>query len=512
MQVKSSFGVTFGLASNPAAGSASPAKASAPSGAVPASGGLFAVTAPTATGPLDQSGIQSSIPLGALESIPASTAAGAVFRLDNGFLDSLRLQVRPLETAEGKPGYTIQFKVAGPSRASMQARLEQKGAQQTGFAVREAKPIQKGGRVVLAETGVTTQLCPAGSSSHARPDGGTGADHGLRLQGSGWTVDYVPKEGPAAARGLVSIRLVGDAATCNEQLQNVVNTLGLQPAFAPVTPTALRRYALMRSLWRMDPCVAGTLAYDGDLSGLKPEKLEAALLERGFSKERMAQLRYEEVAPGHFAVMDDQIVREMKEAGLRYAYSTVEAPEHVLSILRGGQKATLSRWMEGALISGMSSVADLRSGGGQGVFSRLVLDNVHSASWPGRRFKIILKPELLARTDIWGWAGDFYGRSWGLSSENFGVKLVQQIKSGGGGYAAYNEIVSPVANGPQWIAAVVATSEVSRQELIEHLKANAYHAPNGQSLESFIRLAPTMSGALLEDPASPGTSPSSLPH
>ena len=47
-----------------------------------------------------------------------------------------------------------------------------------------------------------------------------------------------------------------------------------------------------------------------------------------------AHLRYLEVAPGHFTVVDDEQIPEMIKAGLRYEYSTVQLPEHVVSILK----------------------------------------------------------------------------------------------------------------------------------------------------------------------------------
>ena len=186
---------------------------------------------------------------------------------------------------------------------------------------------------------------------------------------------------------------------------------------------------------------------------------------------------------------------EMKKKGFRYAYSTVSTTEHVLSILEHGQKATLTRWAEGMLISGMSSMADVGTGGAEGVFSRLVTTSAKGNSWTGRTYKIILKPELLERADIWGWKGDFFGRGWGLSKDNFGPALVDQVN--GASYASYNEIISPVGNDPRFIAAVVATNADDRKRLITYLEKHKFKPPTGKPLEQFVRHASTIDPELL---------------
>jgi hypothetical protein len=175
----------------------------------------------------------------------------------------------------------------------------------------------------------------------------------------------------------------------------------------------------------------------------------------------------------------------------------VTTPEHVLSILEHGQKATLTRWSEGALISGMSSMADVGSGGAQGVFSRLVTPAANSSYWTGRTYKIILKPELLGRLDIWGWPGDYFGKSWDLSAANFGPKLLSSVgNTSGGSYASSNEIISPVGNGPKFIAHVVATNESDRAKLINYLKDQGYKPPHG-SLNDFVVLRTNIDASLL---------------
>jgi hypothetical protein len=297
-------------------------------------------------------------------------------------------------------------------------------------------------------------------------------------------------------RGQVRVLLTGTDAAMSTGLKDLIQKLGLQTAFAPPTETSLKRYAMMKLLWHLDPTGAKKLAESSNLQSLKLETIQSRLAEHGVSAERIKGLRYVEVAPGHYTVIDPTISKEMEKKGFRFAYSTVSTPEHVHSILTHGQKATLTRWSEGALINGMSSMADVGSGGAQGVFSRLVTDAASSSYWTGRTFKIILKPELMNRLDIWGWPGDWYGQSWGLTDKNFGVKLLNSVgpKSN---YQGYNEIISPVGNGTRYIAHVVATDETNRKTLIAHLKKEGYQPPDGMSLEQFVRLEPKINPGLL---------------
>ncbi|MCC7384724.1 MAG: hypothetical protein IT384_22940 [Deltaproteobacteria bacterium] len=446
---------------------------------------------------LDDADIPSVFPLDALTQIKTRGPEGVTFRLDSGFLDALRLQVRRIVTPEGKPGFSLEMKIAGPSRRTFEDQLEKKGATRETFEFVKAELDKRGNHAVLAQK---KEKHPLGAyySSYQDPHVGDEPDKALRMTGINWVLDFVPTNGPIAVRGLARIQLTGTDAECGVALKDVIQKAGLQPAFAPPTKASIRRYAMMKLLWRLDPGRARSLSKQNNLSSLKLETVEEELKKKGVSEARIKGLRYEEVAPGHYAVIDPAAAEEMIEAGLRYAYSTVTDPEHVHGILRFGQKATLTRWSEGKLIEGMSSMADVGSGGAQGVFSRLVTDAGHDQGWTGRTYKIILKPELLSRLDIWGWSDDRYGQSWDLSAKNFGPKLLKDVGvKPDDNYQDNNEIVSPVGNGPQYIAAVVATSAHDRTRLLTYLKKQGYKPPHGKNLEKMVILAESIKANLL---------------
>lgn len=452
----------------------------------------------TSKSALDGLALPGSFPVEALEEIPSHGRQGAVFRLDGGFLDALRLQARRVETQDGKKELWLTFKIAGPSRADFQDRLEKKGAKRATLGFSAAEPKQAGSNLIL-RLGNQSQELTSYYSTHVAPGTSSGdADKAWVLSEGASSLEYVPSNGPAALRGYVRMRIRGEGEAAAKELKKLIDKVGLQPAFAPPTKTSIDRYALMKLLWTVAPDRATHLADKGPLSDLKVEAVAKELEKAGVSKARMAALHYREVAPGHFTVMDPHGLEEMKKAGLRYAYSTVSTVEHVHSILTEGQKATITRWEEGLLVSGMSSMADVGSGGAQGVFSRLVTKSAKNNGWAGRTYKIILKPEQLSRLDVWGWPGDYFGRSWELGPENFGAKLVKAVGGNGSSYEDYNEIISPVGNGPEFIACVVATDSSARNSLLSHLKKVKYAPPDGQSLEDFVRLVSKIDIDLLD--------------
>ncbi len=431
--------------------------------------------------------IPEAFPIDALSEIHGKGVSGDTFLLDGGSLRGLKLQVR--RVVDGKqPGFELTFQLTPGKLDGLLERMKLKGAEATSTAFRG---------VVTGDDGIakyTDQVATITSSStHAPPD--------LDSNASAWTLRFTDGKGAVATvvhdkaalslRGMVRLDLRGDDSKCTEQLQSVVNTLGLQYVLAPPTPRSKKVNLLMRALWQGDYTAAAAFAKK-DLDKLKVGELEAALVAVGYTPERIAGLSYQEVFPGHFTVVDPAQTAAMVEAGARYLYSTVTTPEHVHSILQNGQKSSLQRYKDGIIIDGMSTAADFVTGGGCGVFTRLVTQNAiyDGESWTGRTYKLLQNAAQLGRTDWYGWDGDYFGRRWKLKTDtNFGPDLVKKIDAKGN-YQTTNELIFTAGNRPQNIDRVIATSEEDRQALLKHLAAQKYQPHNGLSLEEFVVLSP----------------------
>lgn len=431
--------------------------------------------------------IPEAFPIDALSAIQGKGVSGDTYLLDGGSLRGLKLQIRRVVDGT-QPGFELTFQLTPGKLDGLLERMKLKGAEATSTTFRG---------VVTGDDGIakyTDQVATITSSStHAPPD--------LDSNASAWTLRFTDAKGAVATvvhdkaalalRGMVRLELRGDDPKCTEQLQSVINTLGLQYVLAPPTPRSKKVNLLMRALWQADYSAAAAFAKK-DLDKLKVTELEAALIAVGYTPERIAGLSYQEVFPGHFTVVDPAQAAAMVEAGARYLYSTVTTPEHVHSILQNGQKSSLQRYKDGIIIDGMSTAADFVTGGGCGVFTRLVTQNAIYAgeSWTGRTYKLLQNAAQLGRTDWYGWDGDYFGRRWKLKTDtNFGPDLVKKIDAKGE-YQTTNELIFTAGNRPQNIDRVIATSEADRQALLKYLAGQNYQPHNGQSLEDFVVLSP----------------------
>ena len=446
-----------------------------------------ALNGPTAVSKASLGSIPEAFPIDALSKIDGKGVSGTTFMLDGGSLRGLKLQVRRVVDGE-QPGFELTFQLTEDKLKGMMERMNTKEAKSGSVAFRG---------VALNDQGVskyTDQVATvSGSGTHSPPDLDSNASSWQLAvdDAKGAKISVVHDKAALAIRGLVRIDLRGDDPKCTEQLKSVVKSLGLQHLFAPPTPKSKQINMLMRVLWQADHAAAKAIAAE-DLDKVKVSDLEKALESVGYTPERIAGLSYQEVFPRHFTVVDPMQDKAMVDAGARYLYSTVTEPAHVHSILTNGQKSSVQRYKDGLIINGMSTNADFITGGGSGVFTRLVTQNAiyGEGSWAGRTYKMLQNHSQLGRTDFHGWDGDFYGRRWNLETEtNFGVDLVKKIDQGGG-YKDYNELIFTAGNRPENIDRVIATSESDRKTLIDHLKAQSYTPHNGLSLEEFVVMSP----------------------
>lgn len=449
-----------------------------------------ALTGPTAVAPKPALGnIPEVFPIDALSKVDGKGLSGSTYMLDGGSLRGLKLQVRRVKDGD-QPGFELVFMVTADKLPGLLQRVKDKGGQPGPATFRGTE---------LDEQGLTKYTATKGTIgtgySHKPPDIDSSPDAWMLSvdDPKGAKLEVVHDKAALAIRGLTRIHLRGDDKKATEQLKSVINTLGLGMLFAPPTPKTKQINMLMRVLWQVDHAAARTLS-EGDLDKLKVSDLETALESAGVDKARIAGLRYEEVFPGHFTVVDPAQEKAMVEAGARYLYSTVTSPDHVYSILQAGQKSSVQRYKDGLIIDGMSTNADFVTGGATGVFTRLVTQDAIYAdqSWMGRTYKLVQNSSQLARTDWYGWDGDYYGRRWDLASNtNFGVDLVKRI-DGGGSYKTTNELIFTAGNRPENIDRVVATTAEARDTLIKLLKDKGYTPHNGMKVEDFVVLAPKL--------------------
>lgn len=186
-------------------------------------------------------GIRTEFPLHDLGAIATRGREAQGFRLDSGSLRFMSLTARRF-VEQGTPGFEIAFQARGPARQSYRQRLEQKGAVPTRFAfsaaqVDEAAP----GKAALLRAEV--------------PWAPNKTEDALKLEKPGqWCVELgTDSHHSEALKGLMRIRVYGSDAEATAALQDAIQTLGLQSAFAPPTEQAQARLKALRLLWQERP-------------------------------------------------------------------------------------------------------------------------------------------------------------------------------------------------------------------------------------------------------------------
>lgn len=237
-----------------------------------------------------------------------------------------------------------------------------------------------------------------------------------------------------------------------------------------------------------------------DIDDVKPAQLAAAVKAAGYdpTSERFANMRFEEVYPGYFTVVDPKLAEELEAEGARYLYSTADHPERVWQMLTGGQKSSFTRFQEGILVQGKSSDSDFGSGGAFSIFSRLVtkgaIDNARKGgggsntfhNWSGSRpYKLIINRRALGRLDWYGYNSDNYGRTTSLTPANKGAAIIKTIA---GSYGRTNEIMFAVGNDPAYVDFVVCESQQQKDKLLEFLEGKGIESFNGKSIDELVRI------------------------
>jgi len=248
-----------------------------------------------------------------------------------------------------------------------------------------------------------------------------------------------------------------------------------------------------------------------EVESIKLDQLHDLCAEKGISEERIANLRFDEVYPGYFTVVDPSLSSELYKDGARWLYSTGDNPERIFQMLTGGQKASLTRFQEGILIQGKSSSSDFGTGGAYSVFTRLVTEKAIETyknkpdvstgysyggsdkgwnDWGGSRpYKLVINRSILDRTDWYGYNGDNFGRTTNLKPENHGSELVKTINAK---FSTSNELCFPIGNDTAYIDYVACSTEDQKKALVDLLTSKGMTEWHGKPIADFVIVAPKL--------------------
>ena len=223
-------------------------------------------------------------------------------------------------------------------------------------------------------------------------------------------------------------------------------------------------------------------------------------------KEIVSSLKREEVAPGYYTFVESGRSKKMEEIAPFLLSHSIYGDDSLSKMIKAG--AILSsheRYRRGLLVHGSSTPADLRVGGGDGVFLRMCADKENGVSLSGsfslfQHSTLIFDNSILDRTDSYCYRSDTFGAT---NEGNFLGRvtpeelLYTQIINGS---LNSNEIIFQHGIFFDKVREVVVYSEAHKQSMIENLMSNNIFKVNGKSLDDFIKVHSSWQEILSAEP------------
>lgn len=208
----------------------------------------------------------------------------------------------------------------------------------------------------------------------------------------------------------------------------------------------------------------------------------------------------QEVFPGYTTIVEPGKHEEYERKHGEFALIHQISSDAVLpKLLKNGLMATHERFRRGVKAVGMSSEEDLGTGGADSVFVRTVtergLKDGREDQSTYDRTVLVLKPELMDRTDWYAYAGDQYGTT---NPSTFDTRLtpdglLEQLGEQGWNWMTSNEQMFRTGIPVEAIAGVSVGSPEHREQLITSLHESGITEVNGVSVEDFVQLAGRLS-------------------
>lgn len=272
------------------------------------------------------------------------------------------------------------------------------------------------------------------------------------------------------------------------RLQSLLSQAKMTDVTADATADALDRYKKMRVIWQTDPAEASKL----DAATATDAQIDTVLRRLGITQSRLDAVKVTKIQDGYWTLTDPENVALAKKHSVEYVYHQIFDSDDVPKVLKSGElMATANRWGRGILNSnGMSSSEDMRTGGGDSVFTRLVFkDQVGNTSpYSSHAVSLVFDPKILARTDWYAYTGDRYGKTTDrYMSGRYGTEA--HFKELRNYYNGSNEVMFrrtlPLDSA---LLEVRVPSARDRDAILDKLRQDGITQINGHKIEDFIKL------------------------
>lgn len=197
----------------------------------------------------------------------------------------------------------------------------------------------------------------------------------------------------------------------------------------------------------------------------------------------LKDVRVEEVYPGHKTLYSESLGKHLGKQW-KAMYHDGNPPAELAAKIVGdtGLMSSVKRYNSGVFTTGMSTNADFRTGGADGVFMRVAKTTPSSA---GGRFRAVIDTtKVMGRMDWWAFNHDNYGRA-GYREYQQRWSVPEQTAPSSRANSS-NEVMAPHGVPPSAFKKFIVSDESYRQRVLAELRKMGVTQINGQSVDEFV--------------------------
>lgn len=293
----------------------------------------------------------------------------------------------------------------------------------------------------------------------------------------------------------VRVPATGSADTDRKAMRNALDTAGLRALTADPTDAEELLLKKARLAWQRDP---KAMEHCRNMAGdAKEREIDRILRKAGIDDKRVQGMKLKEVFPGYTTYVDESALMEYKRAGLTHIWAGVDNADAVVAITQSdGFAATNYRCIAGMkTVSSASPDDDMKTGGSDSVFTRIGVntDRDYSSSFLGSRYRIIIDPEEMMRTDWYAYTYDNYGNAKMDVSDTCAFVPFDQrstpvefIRKMNKNYAGSNEIMFRHGISAERFVGISCENDSMRQTLLDKFAAAGVTELRGIPIEDFV--------------------------
>ena len=398
---------------------------------------------------------------------------GVCIRSDGSFLENMNLSARR-EIVDGKEQYCLYGKLtSGIGNDIAKMLFDSKGGEGIYYTFK-------------------TMDASATTAYNAEPLPFKATILGVKWKNQFGEFEMVTDENTLALKNFFTVRVPANA-DAQKAIKNMLDEIYLDDLLLTPDEYDTRWHRMRRLAWSRHPEIDSAT-----LKTMPPDDLVALLAKDGLTEAMINDVRLENVWNGYSTYIDESLAQIARDKDVDSVWSGVGSAETIVAIVKsGGLACTKNRLFAGYAGDGKSMAADIKSGGADGVFTRLGVKNKKSAEYGQCMFsgtyRIKIDPDVLGRTDWYAYDGDKFGRT-SPSTLATRKKLEDFIDDMKENYKTGNEIIFRNGIRTDEFIGIVCDTEADRKVLIDAFHQAGVTEVNGISVEQFVYIEKEIGG------------------